>query len=116
MFKNSIRRHSEIHMSIHSDRHDIDAVSPANINLTDTLSLPSLRYGNLEYRVFLIKFDVVKNVIGTVSDRCPLRDLLFRVDHFIRTVPEQELGLHFPVRAGYNESSAEFLEQRCRFK
>ena len=58
----------------------------------------------------------LETLFCTESDRCPLCQLLFRVDHFIRTVAQQELGLYIPLCTRDHKLCAQLLEQRCCFQ
>ena len=64
----------------------------------------------------VLQLDIIQNVFGAVSDRCPLCQLLFRIDHFIRTVAQQELGLYISLCTRDHKLCAQLLEQRCCFQ
>ena len=55
-------------------------------------------------------------MIGCISYRRPFRDLLLRIDHLIRSVPEQEFCLDLCVGTGYDKISAQFFQQGGRLK
>ena len=58
----------------------------------------------------------LQNVVGSVSNGSPFRDLFFGIDHLIRSVAKQKLRLHIPVRTGDHKLPAEFLQEGGGFQ
>lgn len=81
---------------------DVDTVFSADVQFADAAALPILRHGNLDNGVLLVQLNVAENMVGGIADGRPLRQLFFRVRHRVRTVSQQKLCLHVPLRAGYH--------------
>ena len=62
--------------------------------------------------MLLVQLNVAENMVGGIADGRPLRQLLFRVCHRVRTVAQQKFCLHVPFRAGHHIVCPQFLEQR----
>ena len=63
-----------------------------------------------------VQLDVIKNVVGAVTDGRPLGQLFFRIDHLIRPIAEQKFFLHIPGRSGYHHFGAQLFQQRGGFQ
>ena len=55
-------------------------------------------------------------MIRTVTNGCPFGKLLFRIDHFIRTIAQQEFCLYIPCGPGNHQLASQLLEQRGGFQ
>ena len=62
--------------------------------------------------MLLVDLYIVKNMIGSISDRRPFCHLLLGVDHVICAVAEQKLRLHVAFGAGYHAFGAQLFQQR----
>ena len=106
-----IRRDVHIELSVFFQRKNIDVILFSDINLADRAIHPFRRNGHFHDGVVVLQLDIIQNVFGAVSDRRSLCQLLFRVDHFIRTVAQQELGLYIPLCTRDHKLCSQLLEQ-----
>lgn len=63
-----------------------------------------------------VQLNIVKDVVRAVTDGRPGRQLLFGVDHLIRAVAQEKLGVHVARRARYHKARAQVLQQRGGFQ
>lgn len=89
----------------------VDVVFLADRQLHDGLAHPGGGHRRLEDGVVVRQLDVVEDVVGAVPHRRPVGHLLLRVDHVIRAVAQQELGVDIPGRPGQHEGGALLLQQ-----
>ena len=82
---------------------NIDIELFTDIQLPYSLSHPTLGDRHFKDRVLTVQLNVVQHVIGAVPDGCSSCQLLFRVNYFVRTVPQEELLLHIRCGAGHNQ-------------
>ena len=66
--------------------------------------------------MLLVDLYIVKNMVGSESNRCPFCHLLFGIDHVICAVAEQKLRLHVAFGAGYHAFCAQLFQQRGGFQ
>ena len=55
-------------------------------------------------------------MVRTVADRCFLRNVTVRINHLVRTVAKQELGLNIPGGLAHHIFCPVLLEQRGDFQ
>ena len=111
-----LRGDREIHPSVLLDADDVDMVLFPYVEISDAETDPLSGDGNLIDRVRCVKFDIIEDVIGGVSDGSPLGDLFFRVDHLVRAVAQQKLGVDRAGRARNDQLRAQLLQGSRRFK
>ena len=114
--QHGFRRDGHIGFAVLLHAEDIDAVLSADVQLTDAVTLPAVRDGDLDDGVLLGQLYVIEDVIGGVPDGRPLRQLLFRVCHRVRAVAQQKFCLYIPFGAGHHIFRPQLLEQGRRFQ
>ena len=77
--------------------------------LHDSLAHPRLRDLGLIDGMLRCEFDIVKHVVRAVAYGRPERHLLFRIDHVVGSVAQQELGVDVPSGPREDEGRAVFL-------
>lgn len=100
--KNSFRRNCHIDFSVLLSRHNIDAVFPADVELSDGFADPFLWYLYFKNGMRIINLDVIPNVVGGIPNRSPLCHLFFRVNDLVRSVAQKEFCLYITLGAGHN--------------
>ena len=96
----SVRRNGNIRFSCTLDAEDIDAELSANIQFSNAFPDPRLWHLNFKDGVLLVDLYIVKNMVGSESNRGPFCHLHFGIDHVICAVAEQKLRLHVAFGAG----------------
>ena len=71
-----IRRDAHIELSVFFQRKNVDVILFSDIDLTDRTIHPFRRNGNFHDGVVVLQLNIIENVFGAVSDRCPLCQLL----------------------------------------
>ena len=66
--------------------------------------------------MLFVHTDVVQYMIGGITDGCPSGNLFFRINHLVRSVSKQELGLHILFRPGNHLFSSQFFQKRSCFQ
>ena len=92
--QNRVGGNVHIHGTVSFQRHNVDVAAFADVNLANAFSNPGIRNGHLKHGMFLTQLNVVKNVVGAVTDGCPGCQLFFRINHLVCTVSQQEFGMN----------------------
>ena len=103
-------------MSVLLESDDGNVAAVAHIQPPDGVPDPVGRHRNLIHGVAAVQFNVVQQVVGTVTDGGPFCHLLFGVDHLVGAVAQKEPGLYVPRRPGHHHSGAQLLEKRGSFQ
>ena len=92
--QNRVGGNVHIHGTVSFQRHNVDVVAFADVNLANAFSNPGILNWHLNNVMFFTQLHVVKNVVGAVSDGCPGCLLFFRLPPLVCAVSHHEFGMN----------------------
>ena len=116
LFKIRIRWNCNTKFSFIFYCQNINIVAFSDIQFSYCFSNPFFRHFHFKNRMGCIHLHIVEDVIICVTDRGPLCNLLFRVNHFIRTIAQKEFFLNITLSPGYHQFRSQFFQKRSCFK
>ena len=96
--------------------HDADLIFGPEIYLPDSPACPFGRYRNLKNRILVVDLNIIIYMVCTKAHRFLFRNIPFRIDHFIRTVPKKELSLNIPGGLADYVFRSILLKQGCNLQ
>ena len=91
--------------------HDVHVPGAAHVQLAHGATGPRAGHGDLVDGVVPVELEVVEDAVRAVADGGPDGELLLRVDHLIRAVPQEEFRVDAPGGAGHDELRPEFFQE-----